>query len=214
MAINGISKATVQRLPGYLTYLKTLPASAGCHISATTIAAALNMGEVQVRKDLAAVSGAGKPKIGYRAYALINDLEAFLGYHDIDDAVVIGAGKLGQALLQYEEFAEYGLNIIAGFDLTEAFTENFLAGKPVLPLSKFPDLCKLHVVRIGIITVPADAAQHVCDLMVDNGILAICNFAPVHLTVPEGILVQNENIAATLAALASQLKTHPQNDNA
>ena len=111
-----ISKAVLKRLPGYLNYLKSTRDSASSYISATALAGALGMGEVQVRKDLAMVSDGGRPKIGYLREALIDDIEQFLGYDNTTDAVLIGAGKLGQALMGYKGFEAYGLNVLAAFD--------------------------------------------------------------------------------------------------
>ncbi|MFA9379521.1 MAG: redox-sensing transcriptional repressor Rex [Acetanaerobacterium sp.] len=205
MAQKGISKSVLGRLPVYLGYLKSLPPSAPCNISATTLAAALSMGEVQVRKDLATVSTAGRPKIGYLVSGLITELESFLGYDDVNDAVIVGAGKLGKALLDYSGFNQYGLNIIAAFDIRDELVGKTEGEKSIFSLTKFHDLCSRLKIRIGIITVPADCAQGVCDLMIENGILAVWNFAPVHLVVPGNILVQNENMAASLALLSSHL---------
>ena len=112
-----VSKSVLKRLPGYLAYLKSMPENAPAHISATALANALGMGEVQVRKDLATVSDGGRPKIGYLRESLIDDIEQFLGYDNTTDAVLIGAGKLGQALMAYKGFDEYGLNILAAFDV-------------------------------------------------------------------------------------------------
>ena len=205
MATKEISRSTVKRLPTYLTYLKSLPADGATHISATAMAAALGMGEVQVRKDLALVSDGGRPKIGYLRADLIRDLEDFLGYGNTNDAVLVGAGKLGQALLGYGGFAEYGLNIIAAFDSDEDRLGTDKSGKPILALHQLEDFCKGHSVRIGIITVPAANAQAVCDRLIAGGIEAIWNFAPKHLDVPEHILVQTENMAASLAPLSKHL---------
>ena len=102
-----ISKAVLKRLPGYLSYLKGIPADASPYISATALAAALGMGEVQVRKDLAMVSDGGRPKIGYLRESLIEDISQFLGYDNTTDAILVGAGKLGQALLGYGGFEAY-----------------------------------------------------------------------------------------------------------
>lgn len=200
-----ISNSVLKRLPVYLSYLKSLPEDAPDHISATTIAAALNMGEVQVRKDLALVSDGGRPKVGYPRTGLIGDLEQFLGYDDTNDAVLIGAGKLGRALMGYSGFSEYGLNIIAAFDADARQVGNDNSGKPVLPMSELPRLCAERNTLMGIITVPAAQAQSVCDLLIACGLKAIWNFAPVHLDVPDGILVQNENMAASLAVLSKHL---------
>lgn len=200
-----ISQSCLSRLPLYLNYLKSLSDDTPNNISATAIANALDMGEVQVRKDLASVSDGGKPKIGYIISDLIEQLEIFLGYKDVDDAVIIGAGKLGKALLDYEGFKEYGLNIVAAFDIDDTLTNDTNFGKPVFSIDKFQDLCGRMKIRIGIITVPANQAQNVCDLMIENGILAIMNFAPVHLKVPQNILLYNENFATSLALLAKRL---------
>ena len=106
-----ISKAVLKRLPGYLSYLKSLPEGTATYISATALANALGMGEVQVRKDLAMVSDGGRPKIGYLREKLMEDISQFLGYDNTTDAILVGAGKLGQALMGYGGFEEYGLNI-------------------------------------------------------------------------------------------------------
>ena len=200
-----ISKAVLKRLPGYLAYLKTLSDSTSPYISATTLANALGMGEVQVRKDLAMVSDGGRPKIGYQRLALIDDIEQFLGYDNTTDAVLIGAGKLGQALCGYTGFEAYGLNILAAFDAnpTAAATDE---GKPIYPMEQLESFCKANKVLMGIITVPADKAQAVCDQLIDCGIKAVWNFAPNHLDVPANILVQNENMATSLAVLSMHLQ--------
>ncbi len=200
-----ISKSVLKRLPGYVSYLKSMPDTGSPYISATALANALGMGEVQVRKDLAMVSDGGRPKIGYLKESLIEDIEQFLGYDNTTDAVMIGAGKLGQALLDYVGFEEYGLNILAAFDIAPKsdFTDE---GKPILHIDKLESFCKSHKVLMGIITVPAKHAQEVCDSLIRFGIKAIWNFAPVHLEVPGNILVQNENMATSLAVLSMHLQ--------
>ena len=200
-----ISKAVLKRLPMYVTYLKGIPEESGAYISATSLANALGMGEVQVRKDLASVSDGGKPKVGYLREKLIDDIEQFLGYDNNTDAVLIGAGKLGQALCDYTGFAAYGLNILAAFDESpsDATTES---GKAIMNMSQLNAFCRANKVRMGIITVPASAAQDVCNQLINSGIRAIWNFAPVHLEVPGNILVQNEDMATSLAVLSMHLQ--------
>ena len=202
-----ISKSVLKRLPGYLAYLKNMPENAPVHISATALANALGMGEVQVRKDLAMVSDGGRPKIGYLREALIDDIEQFLGYDNTTDAVLIGAGKLGQALLGYIGFGAYGLNILAAFD-AKPFAAQTEDGKPVYHISQLESFCRSHKVLMGIITVPAEHAQSVCDQLISCGIKAIWNFAPTHLEVPANILVQHENMATSLAVLSMHLQAH------
>ena len=198
-----ISKAVLKRLPSYLNYLKGL--SDQPNISATALAAALGMGEVQVRKDLAMVSNGGRPKVGYNRLALIDDIEQFLGYDNTTDAVLIGAGKLGQALLDYKGFDAYGLNILAAFD-AKPKADQTESGKPILPMEELEYFCHKNKVLMGIITVPAAHAQEVCDQLVASGIKAIWNFANAHLEVPSNILVQYENMATSLAVLSMHLQ--------
>ena len=138
-----VSKSVLKRLPGYLAYLKGLPEDAPSHISATSLANALGMGEVQVRKDLAIVSDGGRPKIGYLRESLITDIEQFLGYDNTTDAVLIGAGKLGLALMGYSGFEEYGLNIHAAFD-TSPTLEKTEDGQPI-EAEQFASLVFLHL---------------------------------------------------------------------
>ena len=200
-----ISKSVLKRLPGYLAYLKNLPETAPDHISATALANALGMGEVQVRKDLAMVSDGGRPKVGYLRESLIEDIEQFLGYDNTTDAVLIGAGKLGQALMDHKGFPEYGLNILAGFDIKpeKNATDD---GCPIYPMEKLESFCHANKVLMGIICVPAPYAQAVCDKLIACGIKAIWTFAPTHLEVPEHILVQYENMATSLAVLSMHLQ--------
>ena len=200
-----ISKSVLKRLPGYLAYLKSIPEGSSPNISATALANALGMGEVQVRKDLAMVSDGGRPKIGYLRERLIEDIEQFLGYDNTTDAVLIGAGKLGQALLDYRGFEAYGLNILAAFDINPQINCTD-TGKPIEHIDKLENFCRTHKVLMGIITVPAPQAPAVCDQLIACGIKAIWNFANVHLEVPANILVQNENMATSLAVLSMHLQ--------
>ena len=202
--MNGYSipKATLGRLPQYLEYLRSLPEMCRT-ISATAIARALSLGDVQVRKDLAAVSGAGKPKIGYETDKLITDIESHLGYERLTNAVLVGAGKLGRALLDYDGFEDFGVRIIAGFDCNETTIRK--GAKDILPIRGIKAYCLEHDVKLGIITVGAGSAQEVCDKLVESGIRAIWNFAPVTLKVPSGVLLKQENLALSLAYLNNQI---------
>ena len=198
-----ISKSVLKRLPGYLAYLKNMPDTAPAHISATALAAALGMGEVQVRKDLNSISGAGRPKIGYAVKDLIESIENALGYSNLAKAIIVGAGKLGQALLNFEGFGEYGVEISAAFDLVAKEKDEL--HREVHPMTQFESFCKNNNIKIGIITVNENAAQQVCDLMLKNNIKAIWNFTPKKLNVPKDVLVKQENLALSLAHLNNQL---------
>lgn len=199
-----VSKKLLRRLPVYLDYLKSLPEST-VYISATTIAKALGLGDVQVRKDLAKVSDGGKRRVGHSREKLIRDIDNFLDFTSTTGTIVIGAGKLGQALLDYAGFEESGLALLAGFDAHPA-TRRTQGGKPIYPMSRLETFFNCYDVRIGIIAVPAEHAQAVCDELVRFGVEAIWNFAPVRLNVPPHIVVQSENLAVSLTALRMQLK--------
>lgn len=202
-----ISRQALHRMPYYLQYLKKLQKEGVEVVAAPAIAESLNLNEVQVRKDFAAVSTAkGKPKSGFPVNELIGNMENLLGYHDVDSAVLVGAGSLGNALLSYKGFGSYGLDIVAAFDSDDDIIGKEICGKKVLPVDKLSEMCRRLNIHIGIIAVPESQAQTVCDQLVAGGVLAIWNFAPVHLSVPKNILVQNENMAASLAILSKHLK--------
>ena len=200
---NDISRATLGRIPIYLKYLRSLPAGTDT-VSATTIARDLGLGEVQVRKDLGALCGSGKPKIGYTTESLRSSLEGFLDPKN-GGAVIVGAGKLGRALLDYGGFADYGLDICAAFDKAVEKPEHTAAGKPILPAGDLADFCKKSGVKIGIIAVPAASAQEVCNELCDCGIKAIWCFAPCQLYKPADVVIRYENMALSLAHLKMQI---------
>ena len=205
MDYKSVSVQTISRLPKYLNYLKALPKGEVTNISATGIAEALGLNDVQVRKDLSLVSDGGRPKVGYAIEDLIYDIEHFLGYDDTHTAVLVGAGNLGRALLSYSGFAEYGLDILAAFDADPAVVGREINGKPVFPMEKLSEVCAQRQVKIGIITVPESSADDVLRLMTENGIRAVWNFSRRRLRPPEGVLVRNEDLASSLAALSGQL---------
>lgn len=199
-----VSRAAMGRIPTYLEYLKSAAHNTE-NISATALAGALGMGEVQVRKDLASVSGAGRPKTGYNVLELINALENFLRGDKSGGIVIVGAGKLGRALLDYGGFNDYGLEISAAFDIAVSDGEKSDCGKPIYPMDRFADFCKNNDVKIGIITVPKRAAQEVCDLLVKSGIKAVLCFAACSLSVPDDVVIQYENMALSLAYLNKRI---------
>lgn len=204
MAFKPISTQALQRMPLYLNYLKGLPAVA-FNISATTIAEDLRLKDVQVRKDLAMVGQGGRPKVGYVVRDLISDMEHCLGYDNIDSAVLVGTGNLGRTLLEFEGFSDFGIDIVVLFDEDESRSKATFYGKQVLPISKLQSICSRMKIKMGIIAVNTKQAQEVCDLLVNSGVMAIWNFAPIRLQVPSHVLVQNENMASSLAVLSNHL---------
>ncbi|MFA6647521.1 MAG: redox-sensing transcriptional repressor Rex [Candidatus Izemoplasmatales bacterium] len=188
MLQNGNYEAIFSRIPIYIEYLKTYEEE---YISATIIANSLGLGEVQVRKDLAKISFGGKPKIGYEVKSLLDDLSSYMGFDNLTKAVIVGMGRLGEALFHYLGFDKINLKIVAAFDVCDKYNS----------LDEFKSICEKHNVKIGIITVPEESAQATADLMVSSGIKAIWNFSSSSLKVPNNILVKNENMANSLSVL-------------
>ncbi|MBQ9196890.1 MAG: redox-sensing transcriptional repressor Rex [Clostridia bacterium] len=201
-----LSVQGVKRLPYYLKYLKELQANGTVYVPAGAIAESLNIYEVQVRKDLAAVSSQpGKPRVGFSVDSLISDIEHFLGYDCAHTAALVGVGHLGKALMSYSGFADYGLNIAAAFDCDPALAGRRVHDCEVYPMERLEEVCRGQKLLIGIIATPASQAQIVCDALVRAGVRAIWNFAHVHLHVPGDVLVQNEDMAVSFALLSSRL---------
>ena len=203
-----MSRQALQRMPLYLQYLITLREGGKTEVSAPFLAEHFGFTEIQVRKDLAAASSVqGKPKVGFRLLPLIQDIQDVLGFKTDNKAVVVGAGSMGTALLSYKGFREYGIKVTAGFDKKKALIGTEIAGITVYDIRDLKSYCKNSGVNIGIITVPSSDAQNVCDLMVKAGIRAIWNFAQIHLNAPKGVLVYNENMAASLAILLQHVNS-------
>ena len=201
-----ISKATLGRMPLYLHFLQEENSKGAQYISSTVIAQNISVSSVLVRKDLALVSSEpGRPRLGFAISRLIVDIEKFLGYDNLSDAIIVGAGGLGRAFLGYEGFKNNGLNIVAAFDISKELIGTNVLGKEILPISKLGEFVEEHKIRIGIITVPKHAAQDVLNRMIEAGIKAIWNFAPAPLRVPKGIVLKTEDLAASLAMLAGKL---------
>ena len=199
-----ISKAAFLRFPAYLRYLKAEEAAGVGYVSSSEIAEDMYPSAVCVRKDLALVaSEPGKPRLGFAVGKLIGDLERALGYHLKTHACVVGAGRLGRAFLVYDGFEHYGIDVVAAFDISPAQV-GALRGKPIYPMERLKEIAERENVKLGILTVPGDAAQQACDAMVEAGITAILSFAPAYVRVPEGVTLRCADLAATLASLSAE----------
>lgn len=204
METKRVSNNMLERMPIYLNYIKALPENTK-NISATKIASALGLGEVSVRKDLAKVSDGGRCKLGYPCEELIKDIESFLGVKSKMEAVIAGKGEMLQLLLSYEGFDSSGLEILAGFD-TSTGKERLVEEKVIYPMEQLESFCEKNKVHIGIIFTSIEDAQNVCDRMVSTGVEGIWNFTPVHLTVPDHVVLQNESFTASITKLRMQLQ--------
>lgn len=200
-----IPEPALRRLPVYLQLLKSLQERNINEVSTTIFADTLNLDPTQVRKDIAYTGMIGKPKVGYDVNELIDTIESYLNWNNLTDAFLAGTGNLGSAILGYDALKKYGINIVAAFDNDPAKIETKIQGIEVLPIRKLTNLAERMHIKVGILTVPAQAAQEVAAHMVDGGIIAIWNFAPVSLSVPKDIIVENAVFSTSLAVLSRKL---------
>ena len=212
-----LTKNQLRRLPSYLHLLKNLSGSGMKDVSCQTIAYCLDLNKEQVRKDIALISSInGVPNKGRDINLLIKDIETILGYDDTHNAFIVGVGSLGKAFLHYKGFENYGLKIVCAFDNNPDIVGKNINDKPVYNVSEInKELLEKLNAKIGVISVPAEAAQEVADKMVSAGVEAIWNFAPTKLLLPKDIIVSNMDLATSLAVLSHQLylKKHKKENN-
>lgn len=206
-----ISKSMVYRVPLYLTVSRNLAAEGHKFITAPMIAKSTNINVETVKKDLSLICKTpGHPRMGREALILVNEIVEFGVYTQISNAILIGAGSLGRALLSYQQFNDWGLNIAAAFDTNPQLVGTVVNNKPIHSLNELSTVISATNSEIAIITVPASAAQSVVDLAVSAGIKAIWNFSPTHISVPKKIILQNENMASSLSLLNYHLRVSKQ----
>ena len=196
-----IPRTTMERLPGYLNFLKSWECPDG-RVSSAVIAREMGLSAITVRKDLAYIAS-GRPRAGHLREELIERIARALGSGACRAAVVVGVGNLGHALMCYKGFAPYGMRVAAGFDVDARIVGGEVDGKPVYPMEALPAFVRRTGTRIGILAVPASGAQEACERMADAGIRGILNFAPAHLRAPQGVRVRHEDFAVSLALLAA-----------
>lgn len=204
-SITALQKETLNRLPGYLKYFDQLLSTGKTEIDRCDIMIAFNLSADEVKKDFTSIGFRGSKESTYNVEKVLHCIKTMLGYGNAHDAVLVGAGQLGKTLLSYDGFAEYGLNIVAGFDIDAKVVGQTVHDKQILSIEKLADICSRLNINIGIISVPSKSAQRVCDLLVRCGIKGIWNFTAVSLNVPDDIIVQNENLAVSFALLSNQL---------
>jgi redox-sensing transcriptional repressor len=180
------------------------------YISGTLIAQELNLEPIQVRKDLAMTGIIGKPKKGYPTEALIRAIERFLCWSQVQDAVLVGVGNLGSALIGYSEFQFHGLNIMAAFDINPRKVGTTVQGIQVLPADTMELQIRQFGVKMAILTVPSEAAQEVTDILVRANIEGIWNFTNVKLKVPPRVVVEKEDLSSGYAMLCVAMQARRQ----
>ncbi|MGC9360943.1 MAG: redox-sensing transcriptional repressor Rex [Anaerolineae bacterium] len=205
MQQTSIPTPSLRRLPIYRRRLRIAVEKGIAYVSSRQLGLAAGVPAAQVRKDLSWVEQEGRPGRGYEARALADDLDLTLGLHCEKRAVVVGVGNLGSALAAYPGFSSCGLRVVALFDKDPDIIGKDVAGLTVQPVEELADVARRDQVDMGIITVPAEAAQTVADAMVDAGIHVVWNFAPTTLRVDEGVYVHNQDLVVELAVLSHQI---------
>jgi len=198
---------SIWRLPSYMHIIRTAQANGQFYISGTVIAQELNLEPIQVRKDLAITGIIGKPKKGYPVDALIAAIDHYLGWDDVHDAIVVGAGNLGSALMGYPEFRIHGLHIVAAFDTNPEKIGGKVHDVPIVGLNALESTIQGANIEYAILTVPSFNAQEMADTLVKNGIRAIWNFTNTKLNVPDEVVVQREDLSSGYALLSIMLQT-------
>jgi redox-sensing transcriptional repressor len=204
-ANTGFPLPTIRRYPIYLRTIKSMIAAGELHISSAVLAERLGLDPVLTRKDLAMAGVPGKPRRGYPSRELCEAINRSLGWDSATDAVLIGAGSLGMALLGYSGFEEHNLSIVAAFDADNSKIGAKFHGVKVRPMEDLPRLVHKLEIKIGILTVPNAVAQKCADQLVAAGIKGIWNFSAIQLEVPENIIVQNVDLAQSLGVLSHSI---------
>jgi redox-sensing transcriptional repressor len=200
-----IPEPTLRRLPWYLAFVKLLKLRGESHVSSTQIAKEISIDSSKVAKDLSYVNIAGKTRVGYDINTLIDVLEEFLGFTSSHRAFIFGVGSLGAALLRDSGLIQYGLEIIAGFDVRPEVVNTVINGIPVYHIDELAAKQKKYDATIGVLTVPVNRAQEVTNTAIADGIKAIWNFTPFRIQVPPTVVVQNTSMYAHLAVMFNRL---------
>ncbi|KAF0151551.1 MAG: CoA-binding domain protein [Ignavibacteria bacterium] len=211
--IGGIPEPTLRRLPKYIDLLKELQKTKIKYVSSNFIADKLNLDSIQVRKDLAVTGIIGKPKLGFDLDELIRSLNHTLNWDNLNDAFLVGVGSLGSAIIGYSAFSSYGLNIVAAFDNDPQKVKKTINGIEILPVTKLAEMIRRMKINIGILTVPAESAQAIAEEMVEAGIKAIWNFAPIHLSVNKDVIIENLLLTQSLGLLTHKLSAKLKKDS-
>ena len=213
-AVQVAGVACVRRLPAYLQMLRVLQGEGHEYVSGTLLATTHSLEPVIVRKDLAVTGVAGTPRRGFRVAELIAGIERFVGWDNQTKAILVGVGNLGTALLGYQGFENLGLRIAGAFDRDPSKIGRWIQGRKVQPLSQLGAFVRRGGIRLGVLTVPAAAAQETVDFMIRAGIRGIWNFSPAQLKLPQGVVTQKEDLAEGLAVLSRKLQHLPPPDRA
>ena len=201
-----ISYSTIRRLSRYYRVLESVAEEEVTHISSDQLAQRNGVTSAQVRKDLSYFGTFGKRGLGYPVQELRNEILHILGMDHQWPVVLVGAGNIGRAMIDYVEFRRRGFFIVAGFDVDPKKIGITYKGVPIFPMFRLPGVMETHEVDIGIVAVPALAAQRVCNQLADSGVKGILNFAHTRLIVPPGIKVRTVDMSIEMETLVYVVK--------
>lgn len=201
------SEPTLRRLPWYLAYVSLLRSRNIEYVSSTSISKDINVDASQIAKDLSVLGIKGKTRIGYEVKALESALREFLGFSCSHNAVMIGVGSLGSALIADTGLERFGLNIVAGFDINPDVVGTTIKNVPIFHIDELPSRVAAYRAGIAIVAVPVEVAQQTADRAVDAGVRALWNFTPFRILARPGIVIQNTSIYAHLAVMYNRLSS-------
>lgn len=201
-----IPEPALRRLPWYLAYVSLLRQRGVEYVSSTGISRGINVDASQIAKDLSFLDIKGKTRIGYEVKLLEHKLEEFLGFRRRHNAAIVGVGSLGRALMSDSGLANYGLEIVAGFDVSPALIGTSTPqGLPIYDVAELAIRARQLEVEIGIVTVPVEYAQEAADEIIAAGMKAIWNFTPYRIMAPDDVVISNTSIYAHLAVMYNRM---------
>ena len=204
---SSVPDPTVKRLSLYLRELERLAQEGRESVSSKQIADSLHIGSPKVRKDLSRFGQFGKPGTGYHVSSLVANLRRILGTQKTLNVILVGAGRLGRALLGYDGFRMRRFKLIGAFYISPDKIGKRVGGVPIHDMRQLRTVIRRRRVDLAILTVPADAAQGCAETLAKVGIGGILNFAPVTLNVPDGMAIQPVDLAAFLEQLSFQVSS-------
>ena len=205
MAAHKISDAVIRRLPGYYRYLRELEKVGITRISSQELGARMGLTASQIRQDINCFGTLGQQGYGYNVSDLRSHIGSILGLDSDHSVVIVGAGNIGQAVACYPGFSSRGFKPVAMFDVRPELIGSTISGIPVLDSNDMVAYLKEHPVSIGVIATPSRAAQQAAQALVDGGVRAIWNFAPMDLKVPANVAINNVHLTDSLLVLTYRL---------
>ncbi len=208
METKEISRAVIKRLPRYYRYLGELLEENVERISSNDLSRKMRVTASQIRQDLNNFGGFGQQGYGYNVKYLYTEIGKILGLDSVHPMIILGAGNLGQALANYVDFEKRGFRLTGIFDINPVLEGIAVRGIEIQMLSELPMFLKQHPVEIAILTLPKNKAKEMANVLVENGIKAIWNFAHIDLDTPKDVIVENVHLSESLMTLSYNLSQY------